>query len=302
MFDVIRQKLLPNPLSVLLKKSCKEGKDSFLIYWNRGLGDIPLGLYALCTHIRKFIPTARIVFLTRKDLYQAFTMLEDVEILVDEEIKRGCLCPLDKALAKYQLKIKDFDVVIEKVDSKRWLNWQLGTLVPKLKWQKKWDELSQRFSLKQDKTYLGVHVSSETSEYYGYEKNWSQGAFQQLFERIAVEKGQDILLFGIKKDVSFRGAHILDLRGETTVFEMLSIIKNYCSHLLAPDSGVLSIVYYIDEDFPLKVVSLWADPRQGVLKQHVKSPNKYLKHHPLIGRRECIENISIQDVFNSLYF
>lgn len=302
MFDVIRRKILPNPLSLLLKKSRRENKRSFLIYWNRGLGDIPLGLYALCIHIRKFIPTARIVFLTRKDLYQAFTMLEGVEVLVDKDMKRGQLCVLEEALAKHHLEKKDFDVVIEKVDSKRWLDWQLGSLTPRLRWQKEWNELSERFSLKKEKTYLGVHVSSETSEYYGYEKNWSKEAFQKLFDKINKEKGQEILLFGVKKEPLFKGEHIIDLRGETSVFDMLSIIKNHCSHLLAPDSGVLSIVYYIDEKFLLKVVSLWADPRQGVLKQKVDSPNMELKHHPLIGRGECVENISIQDVFNSLYF
>lgn len=296
MLSKIRQ--LINPLDQLLKRCRKEDKNSFLIYWNRGLGDIPLGLYALCTQIRTWIPKARIVFLTRPDLSLGFTMLENVEVIVDKMMKRAVPYSLETA----PISIREFDMVIEKVDSKKWLNWQLGKLTPKLKWQDKWNQLSERFGLMESKEYLGVHVSSETSGYYGYEKNWSAESFQRLFDKIGKEKKQKILLFGMKKEGFFQGADLIDLRGDTSLFEMISIIKNHCSHLLAPDSGVLSIVYYINEEFPLKVVSLWADPRQGILKQKVLSPNTKLFHYPLIGRKECVENISTEEVFKSLYF
>ena len=294
MLNKIRDLIIPNPLNRLLTEYCKKDKQSFLIYWNRGLGDIPLGLYALCIQIRKKIPKARIVFLTRADLAEAFTMLEDVEVIVDKTMKRGLSYCLQGG--------REFDVVIEKVESKKWLNWQLGKLTPKLKWQERWDSLSEKFGLDNAKGYLGVHVSSETSGYYGYEKNWSKESFQKLFYKIAEEKRQKILLFGIKKEGDFLGANLIDLRGKTSLFEMLSIIKNHCSHLLAPDSGVLSIAYYINEDFYLKVVSLWADPKQGILKQRVASPNRKLFHYPLIGDKKCVENISAEEVFKSLYF
>jgi ADP-heptose:LPS heptosyltransferase len=296
MFKAIKSCLVPNPLDRFLKKSFKEGKSSFLVYWNRGLGDIPLGLYALCHRIRKKIPEARIVFLTRVDLAEAFTMLEDIEVIVDQKMQRGKVYDLKQA----PIAIGDFDRVIEKVPNK-WIEWQLGKLIPKLKWNPTWDQLVNRFGLGNDKNALGVHVSSETSAYYGYEKNWSARSFQALFDRIAEETGQKILLFGMKKEIKFSGNHLLDLRGDTTLFEMLSLIKNCCSHLLAPDSGVLSVTYYIDALFPLKVVSLWADPRQGILRQKVVSPNGQLTHIPLIGAKECVENISIEQVFKSLY-
>lgn len=298
MFKTIKQRILPNPLDRLLKDHHKKNKKSFLIYWNRGLGDIPLGLYAICHKIRTWIPDARIVFLTREDLAEAFSMLEDVEVIIDKTIKRGQPYSLHRA----PVAIEQFDVVIEKVDTKRWLHWQLGKLTPKLKWKDQWDQLSKRFALGDAKDYLGVHVSSETSGYYGYEKNWSKGSFQKLFDKIAEKKGQKIILFGMKKEELFTGSHLIDLRGETSLFEMISLIKNQCSHLLAPDSGVLSITYYVYEEFPLKMVSLWADPRQGILKQRVPSPNSKLLHCPLIGDKECVENISVSQVFKSLYF
>ena len=89
---------------------------------------------------------------------------------------------------------------------------------------------------------------------------------------------------------------LIDLRGETTLHEMLSIIKNRCSYLIAPDSGVLSLTYYIDVTFPLKVISLWADPKQGILKQNVASPNPELVHAPLIGKKGDISSITVDEV------
>ena len=78
--------------------------------------------------------------------------------------------------------------------------------------------------------------------------------------------------------------------------QMLSIIKNCCSHLVVPDSGVLSLTYFIDQSFPLTIVSLWADPLQGVLKQNVASPNPLLVHHPLIAKDGDLKNVSVEQV------
>jgi hypothetical protein len=77
---------------------------------------------------------------------------------------------------------------------------------------------------------------------------------------------------------------------------MLALIKNCCSHLVVPDSGVLSLTYFIDQSFPLTIVSLWADPLQGVLKQNVVSPNPVLVHHPLIAKEGDLKNVSVEQV------
>jgi hypothetical protein len=77
---------------------------------------------------------------------------------------------------------------------------------------------------------------------------------------------------------------------------MLAIVKNHCRVLVAPDSGVLTMAYYLDCAFPLTVVSLWSDPRQGVLKQGVASPNRELAHVPLVGEGEDVRRIPVEEV------
>jgi len=58
----------------------------------------------------------------------------------------------------------------------------------------------------------------------------------------------------------------------------------------------LTAAFYLAEDFPLDVVSLWSDPRQGVLKQGCPSPNPRLRHEALQGRNEDVRNLPVDDV------
>jgi UDP-N-acetylglucosamine/UDP-N-acetylgalactosamine diphosphorylase len=94
---------------------------------------------------------------------------------------------------------------------------------------------------------------------------------------------------------------VIDLRGQTTLAEMLTLIKQYCSWLVVPDSGVLSLTYFLDCAFPLKIVSLWADPRQGILKQNVASPNPHLGHTPLIAPHGELSQVAVDQVMNALF-
>lgn len=295
-FRRIWRKYAPNPLDKILRRAVKRRQRHFLITWNRGLGDIALGLYALVYRIRQFVPEASITFLTRTDLYEGFSLLKDVQVFACPSWKRGTSFDLDAAIDELGLKRSDFDVVLENPDVTWWLKWQLGTLVPKLQWQSKWDALHEKFSL--NGKYIGVHVQTETQ--YGYQKNWSEHLWRQLFEKISVEYRLPILLFGFQPKPIFEIEGVVDLRGKTTVFEMISIIKNCCSTLVAPDSGVLSLIFYIDAPFPLKIISLWADPSQGILKQNVLSPNKELVHIPLIGEEGNVDAIGVDQVCSRL--
>ena len=74
------------------------------------------------------------------------------------------------------------------------------------------------------------------------------------------------------------------------------MIRAKCRILVAPDSGVLTAAYYLDDDFPLELVSLWSDPRQGVLKQDCASPNRYLRHTPLAAPREDLRLLGVDAV------
>ncbi len=286
--------LFRNPLDVLLKNAAKKGDRKFLITWNRGLGDIALGLYALTERVRSFVPHAEITFITRKDLADGFSLLKDVHVLVAEEWKRGVAFDLEETLDVLSVDKAQFDVVIENPNVTKWLSYQIGKLTPRLQWKNEWDALWKRFDLSTNGTYVAVHVQTETV--YAYEKNWPLERWTELFKRLEFERCARIILFGLRKSVPFPVEGLIDLRGETTLFEMLSIIKNRCTYLIAPDSGVLSLTYYIDTAFPLKLISLWADPKQGILKQNVDSPNPELVHAPLIGKNGDISSITADEV------
>jgi ADP-heptose:LPS heptosyltransferase len=299
MFKNLWRKYGINSFDALLKKTKKAQHRRFLICWNRGLGDIPLGLYALVHRIRRFIPDAEVTFATRNDLADGFKMLERVSTLIDPDWKRGVPFDLKNTLNKSGLVFANFDVVLESPDPTRWLMWQLGKLIPKLSWKPEWDVLHKQFEFHPAKPKIGVHVQTET--HYAYEKNWPINSWKEFFQRAVREKGAEIILFGFAPEPVFEGEGIVDLRGRTSLFEMLSIIKNRCRYLLAPDSGVLSITYYIDASFPIDIVSLWSDPRQGVLKQGVASPNPLLRHIPLIAKDRDLRNVNVEWVMHSLF-
>ncbi len=275
-----------NPLDQRIRKAAAANKKRFLICWNRGLGDIPLGLYALVFRIRKWIPDAEITFLTRPNLAEGFALLEGVRVKVDPTWVRG------QPYSTKSVTLSDFDEVILHPDPTGWLQWQLGQLTPKLLWKKEWES----HSLDPEKIYIGVHVETETQ--YAYEKNWPTASWRTLFAALPQEWG--ILLFGSAAKTPFEGDHIVDLRGKTSLIEMLSLIKNHCRHLIVPDSGVLSLIYYIDASFPLHVISLWADPEQGVLRQGVSSPNPQLLHTPLIAPAGDLSQLRVEEVLHAL--
>lgn len=297
--DVFRF-LRPNPFDAMLEKLQRLDKRSILLVWNRGLGDIALGLYAMVTRIREYIPDAKITFITRTDLKEGFQLLDDVEVIAGVQCKRGQPVDVEAILDSHGKSREDYDLVIENPDPTNWVRWQLGSLVPKLRWSPEWDASADVFSLDKEETYLGVHVDTETGQYYGYEKNWPYKYWYELFKRMIEERGVKVVLFGFNQEPAFELDGIIDLRGKTQLFEVLAIIKNYLTYFVVPDSGLLSIAYYLDVPFPLKAVSLWADPRQGILKQNVASPNPDLMHVPLIGRDEYVGNISVEQVMQTL--
>jgi ADP-heptose:LPS heptosyltransferase len=282
----------------LLKQAAKKEKKRFLICWNRGLGDIPLGLYALVLHIREFIPDAAITFLTRSDLFLGFHLLKRVEVLVDPLWERGKPFDLQTSLVFLDKSRDSFDVIIEKPDPTRWLKWQLGRITPKLHWSEQYDPLCEKFYLDPVRKYIAIHPQTETK--YSYEKNWPIVYWKECLHQLISVLGLTPILFGFSKQIVFLRENVVDLRGETTLLEMLSIIKNRCSYLLTPDSGVLSTVYYLNSPFRINVVSLWADPKQGVLKQRVQSPNPLLQHIALIAKRKDLYNISVRQVIKTL--
>lgn len=292
MLKRLLRKLGPNPLDALLKRAEKKGAKTFLLFWNRGLGDIALGLFAIVHRIREKIPDAKITFLTRENLKDGFTLLSGVDVIVARGLKRG-----DKVDVRSLINPDHFDVIIENPDPSKWVTWQRGTLTPLLHWQEEWDSLCEKYGLDPNEKYVGAHVQTETN--YAHWRNWPLESWQDLFQKIT-SSGKKVLLFGFEKDDNFAIDGVIDLRGDTPLFELLSIIKNRCEALVVPDSGVSSMVYYLNEDFPIKHISLWADPYMGILKQNVASPNKGLQHIPILGKDKDISMITAQEVYGHI--
>lgn len=289
-------------LNKILSEAAKRGDRRFLLVWNRGLGDIALGLYAFVDRVRHYIPDASITFLTRPELESAFRLLEGVDVIVMPGWQRQDGTPavqeIKKILEKISVDCKNYDVILDKADPRGELKDSWGRLIPRLKWRPEYDNLWKKFnSLNSSEKFIAAHINTETSQFYGYKKDWPADNWRKLFEKLSKKGDSKIILFGLSKTEPFNFSSVIDLRGETTLLEMLSIIKNLCNVLIAPDGGVLSIAYYLDVFFPITVISLWGDAHQGVLKQAVPSPNKGLVHIPLAGKNQDISNISVEDVF-----
>ncbi|MEN9654989.1 MAG: hypothetical protein RL235_1101, partial [Chlamydiota bacterium] len=191
-----------------------------------------------------------------------------------------------------------FDLIIESPSPTDWVQWQRGHLIPKLKWQAEWDELYKNVGLAEGYRYIGLQPEVETK--YGLWRSWPKEHVQELIDRLARWPQIRVVLIGQEATTSFLGAHVIDLRGKTNLYELLSLVQHRFSDLIVPDSGILSMVYYLDVQFPLRLISLWADPSQGVLKQAVASPNSQLCHVPLVGERRNLSTVSAEVVIDAL--
>jgi ADP-heptose:LPS heptosyltransferase len=293
------RKIRTNPFDALLKKAKRKKCQTVLLAWNRGLGDIALGLFAMIHRIHYFLPKASITFLIREDLKEGFELLYGVKTIVAPNWKRGEEYNVQKTLKDLGVEAKHFDLVIEKPDPTYWVKWQLGKFIPKLEWNPSYEDLHEDFSLPKDKVFIGVQIHIETN--YSFWRNWPLEKWHEFFDRIEMRKDVKILLFGLQKEPFFPQKCIIDLRGKTSLFEMLSIIKNRCSYVILPDTGTLSMVYFLNENFPLHVISLWGNVNQGILKQNVSSPNLQLKHTPIVAENGDLSLVSVDDILMHIF-
>ncbi len=287
MFRGFAKRFLPNRLDWMLKKLAKRGGKKILLGWNRGLGDIALGLYAIVQRIREFIPDAEITFVTRHNLFDGFSLLDGVKVVVAPHWQRGEPCEIDSSVKK------EYDLVIENPSPTDWVYWQRGKVVPKLKWDAKYEPLYERFDL--PARCIGIQVSAETN--YGLWRNWPEEKWHELIQKLPETP---IVLFGFGNSPVFSYPNVIDLRGKTTLLELLAIVKNRIFALVLPDSGISSMVYYLNESFPIRHITLWADPNHGILKQAVSSPNPKLVHRPLIAKNKDLRTLSVDAVIEAL--
>ena len=279
-----------------LKKIKKLKNPKILIVWNRGLGDIPLGLYAIIKIIKQTNPTSQITFITRKNLKEGFDLLkEDIKVIIENNWKRHQKSNIKKALYNNNLSFSNFDIILRKPNPTYWSKWQLKKLTPKLYLPK---NLENPIQLASTYTYIGVQPLVESQ--HSYWRDWPLQYWSRLFKKLEKYTNIKIILFGYNKNILFFNKNIIDLRGKTSLGSLFETIKK-CKILILPDSGILSILYYITNPIPINVVSLWADSNQGILKQGVKSPNKLLNHFPIISKKTTdITDIKPEDILQKI--
>ncbi|MDE3055624.1 MAG: UTP--glucose-1-phosphate uridylyltransferase [Verrucomicrobiota bacterium] len=295
LFGLLRR----NPLDVMLRRLAKRGGKRILLCWNRGLGDIALGLYAIVHRIQEKIEGAEITFLTRSNLEEGFSLLENVKVLALPHWKRGEKAALPAMLEGLGVDAKSFDLIIEAPNPTAWVAWQRGKLVPRLCWKKEWDDLWQTFPLDPATIYVGIQPLAETE--YGLWRNWPLERWKELIHLLGRVTNVKVLLFGFSPTPDFLAPHVIDLRGKTNLATLLSMIKNRCHALVLPDSGILAMVYYLSIAFPIHIISLWGDTNHGILKQAVPSPNPLLSHTALTGKLRDLSALSAETVFDQLF-
>lgn len=305
------------PVDRLLADARRKGARRLLVAWIRGLGDIPLRLCGFVQHLRERVPEASVSFITRSGLQEGFLLMPGVEeVLVVPEWRREDHLHGRPSLGEIHEALKrlgregDFDLIIPRVDRGRWWERQVGCFVPRLLWRPDYATFGRKVVQEAcgdpNKLCLAVHLQAGTRHFYqggGRNKDWPRERWLALFERITANLPASIFLLGgagcSSYEVPFtqaQGFH--DLRGRTSVVEALSVIKA-CDVFIAPDSGLLSLVYYLETATPLQAISLYGEVA-GVLRQGVASPNPLLVHHPIVEESGRIEEIPVESVFRTL--
>lgn len=290
-------RLRGTPFDRALASAAASGVDEFVFGWNRGLGDIALGLVPLFARIRAARPAARILVFTRADLAQGFALTSCDAIHVVPGLARGTAVDIARAAAACGVHVAADAIVFADPDPTRWLDGRRQEHPPVLHWNPQWDSRAVSIPCHDASgIVIGAHVSSETARYYGYVKDWPADAWRALFARFPGGSGVRWVLFGHDGDQPFAQDNITDLRGRTDLLALLATLRTRCRLLVAPDSGILTLAYYLDGTAPLDVISLWSDPRQGILKQGCPSPNPGLTHVDLRGRNDDVRDIAVGDV------
>jgi hypothetical protein len=294
---VLADRLSGTPFDRALRDALHAGRHEFAFGWNRGLGDVALGLVPLFARIRAADPASRIVVFTRADLADMFGLTDaDAVHVVPGAVRGRAIDPVASAAAM-GVALPPSATVFADPDPTRWLDGRRQAYPPSLRWNPDWNARADRLVPAAPGTIdIGAHVSSETAQYYGYVKDWPAAHWRELFARVSAGRNVRWLLFGNAADAGLAQPNVVDLRGRTDFLDLLALIRTRCRVLVAPDSGVLTAAYYLAQSFPLDVVSLWSDPRQGILKQGCASPNPELRHVSLVGRGDDVRNVAVDDV------
>ena len=279
--------ITPNPFLKTLSKL--PNKARICLFWNRGLGDIPLELYALIKTIRDTVKEAKITIITRDDLYQGFTLLGDsIEILTTTHLVRKSHEPYDLIFDTLKLDPKTFDHIFYKPDPAYWVKKQKKNLQIALKWNM---ALFNPLKIETYKPKAFLHVHSETV--YGFEKNLPKSTWDEVISDLKA-KGYYTIALGFNKHASFEVD--LDLRGDTDLYQIISSLLDETSVFIGPDSGLLNILYYLDVQAKIHLISFWANTQVGLIKQGTSSPNKHLVHDMIIAKDQDLSKLNASQI------
>ena len=216
MLKAILRGLLPNPFDGMLNRTAKKGGRKILIAWNRGLGDIALGLYAMVYRIREKIVDAEITFLTRENLRDGFSLLDGINVLLAPAWKRGVKVAVSEALEKLGIDSRHCDLIIEEPSPTDWVRWQIGSLTPRLQWKVKEDLLWKNFGLSEETNYIAVQPEGDVA--YGAWRSWPEFRWKLFFDLIKEIPNTKVILTGFPSSMRFSHENIIDLRGKTSLF------------------------------------------------------------------------------------
>jgi hypothetical protein len=288
------------PYERALARGARERRDRIVFYWNRGLGDIALGLVPMFARAAAKLPGAAIEVVTRGELAEPFRLTDARKIHVVPGLERGERIGAETACARLAADPRAGALAIDAPDPTRWLAVARAPAPPRFHWSAAFDALAAPLPGDDGRPWVAVHPSAETSQHYGYVKDWPAEAWRALFDESSRRHDARFVLLGHARTPPLAGPNVVDLRGRTGFLAMLALVRTRCAALIAPDAGVLNAVYFLDAVFPFTVVSLWSDPRQGILKTRHASPNPKLVHVPLVGANDDVRTIPPSDVLAAL--
>lgn len=298
----LRDRVTGDPYERALARAVRERRDRIVFYWNRGLGDIALGLVPMFERAVERVPGASIEVITRTDLVEPFSLTAAARVHAVPGLERTERIGASTACARLASDPREGALAIDAPDPTRWLAAAGARAAPpRFRWNPGHDALASRFADSGDpRPWIAVHVSTETSAHYRYVKDWTADAWRELFRQAALRHDALFVLLGLAPEPAFAEPNVLDLRGRTGFLEMLALIHTRCAALVAPDGGVLNALYFLDTERPITVVSLWSDPLQGILKARAASPNPGLVHVPLVGAGNDVRAVPPGDVLAAL--
>src|SRR5512142_879917 len=141
-FRRLADRLAGTALDRAVRRAAADSRRDFLICWNRGLGDVALCLVPVFARIRRDVPGARIVVVTRPELDEPFRMTDADRVVTIAGLARDTKLTLGMLRARARVEPERFAVVLTDPDVNRWLHGRRAEFPPILRWDPAWDALA----------------------------------------------------------------------------------------------------------------------------------------------------------------